>query len=991
MPKLQKESLFRKKSSSVVFYVALFYILSVFLFFGIATYILIGHFETSGQDYQEASTKRVIQLKKDELKISIDTKAALLNTIYLEKANFTKEKLKSRVLNTYTLAMKHHQKDAALKDRDVFTNHLIDMVSVFSWQDKSYLFLIDTNGKIHAHPDKNLTGKTRDHFPKDSLHNKFVENLFALSEENDEGFFESTFYKPGSTQPEDKLYYVKLLKPLDMYILVGEYKKNIKQEAYKELISIIKNDPEDPKSSFMALVEFHENGFRTVVSKNSIKDDFEIDELKDDAALAIDKLLEEDQQNGFFGSLRKGFIGYYASIPESSLVLYKLIPTRELQASINQQNTAIKQNTKEQLFDIIKIFTLFVFVMALITLTLGKFLQNIFEKSSKKIIEKNNFLNMLMNSIDDPIIVIDQDNKIIDINEAALGMCSKGKDSIIQKPVDDFERLSALIKDETDKIQNITVNDENYYFFCKKTDIFQNKDNKLTLIFCKNITDIKNLRESVREIFSNSTSPIVTITQEGYITFHNKAFLESFEIATSESEQTNINSIIRREFKKLFNSKLQKACESGFAEEFSIILSSKNSSSLHAKVSITKFTDQDYYIINIRDTTPEVMHTMNLERIVQEEIEKSQENELKFATIFQNAPAGIVVIDNENKIIQANKTFGKLSGYVKEDLIEHDFITLFEEESQLQILSYLNDSAKEQEDSSLSHEWHMHTKKGNLLYLNTFIKTIDLKNSLYRLIITSDITELKEIKEKEKRQELMLVQQSRFAVMGEMLNMIAHQWRQPLGALSIEVMNLIDTYEEGMESQYLYDWEKRSNKIISHLSKTIDEFRTFFKQDVKKDYFNIEDACLNSYNLIQPILRFSEIEVSLDLQAEGKVLGYHNRIQQAILNILNNAKDALTDSEQKEKHIYFASRIQDDNIIIEIEDNAGGIDIEPIGKIFEPYFSTKKKNSSGIGLYMTKTIIENQMEGSIKVSNSDKGACFKIQFPIDSSGKENQG
>lgn len=982
MPKRIKDLAFRKDSASVIFYVALLYVAFVFLFFGVFTYSLMDYFDLSSQNYQEASTQRAIQLKKDELKISIDTKAALLNSIYLDKIRTAKEKIKNRVLNMDNMVTGHYKTDPSLqKNKTKLLDHLIDISSTFSWEDHNYIFLIDTNGKLHAHPDKDLVGKTREHFSKDSPQNKFVESLFKLSAKNDEGFFTDKYFRPHSDKLETKIYFAKLFKPLNTYIITGEYEEKIKQKAYRELINIIMNEPSDPHGSMTSLIGSRDTDLKTIVTKNSTDKHFDTQKAKKTAMDNIRSHMESNTTTAFLGSVQDGFIGYFSVIPQSPLILYKIIPTDKLKAEINNQNKAINKDTKDQLIDIITFFGLFVLVITIITLTLGKFIQKIFEASAKKIIENNRFLNTFMNSIDDPIIVLDKHDKIVDINEAVTKYCEKHKGMILEKHIDDFENIKLLTKNDGEKIKFLELDGKNHYFFCKTTLLAKNEQKDLKLIFCKNITDIKNLQESVMEFFSNSASPIVTIKKDGQMLFHNKAFLDIFELTSDIKERTNISTVIRREFKKLFDSKLNKAFESGFAEEFSIILISKSSGSLHAKISITKFSNEDYYIINIRDTTAEVMHTLNLERIVQEEIEKREENELKFATIFQNAPAGIVVIDENNHIIQINKTFETMSGYEKDALIEKDFVTLFDEESQQQIGAHIKAFMYQKEDSSTSNEWCMRTKKRTKIYLNTFIKSIKLKNGFYKLIIVSDVTELKEIKEKEKKQELMLVQQSRFAVMGEMLNMIAHQWRQPLGALSIEIMNLMDNYEDGLKDSYMRDWEKRSSKIIAHLSKTIDEFRTFFKQDTKKDYFNVEDACLNSYNLIQPILKFRSIDVKLDLKAKGTILGYHNRLQQAILNILNNAKDALIDTDPKVKKIRFSSEIKDNTVIIEIEDNAGGITIEPIEKIFEPYYSTKKKNSSGIGLYMTKTIIENQMGGTIEANNSDKGAHFRIQFP----------
>jgi PAS domain S-box-containing protein len=493
--------------------------------------------------------------------------------------------------------------------------------------------------------------------------------------------------------------------------------------------------------------------------------------------------------------------------------------------------------------------------------------------------------------------------------------------------------------------------------------------------------ELKNTNEELMRIFDNSTNPIALINKDGFLSYANEAFYKISGYLHSDLSNLNIMKLIRKEFKKQFFAKLEKADAIGFAEEFSAIIFSNSANSIHTKISLTKFS-KDSFVMMLRDITAELMHTQNLEKMIQDEIEKSTESELKFATLFDNAPAGILILDENHCIVKTNKAFEGITGYKKDRLEGRKIEEFFLDEYKEQIINTLKQSGSKH-DARASYEWKLIDSRGHTKDINALLELVERKDESFRLMIATDITELKKAREKEKQQEKLLIQQSRFAVMGEMINMIAHQWRQPLGALSIEIINLVDHLEsEPSDSDYLKKWEKKSTSILKHLSHTIDEFRTFFKQDKKKEVFNLAESIENSIDLIVATLRFRNIEVIKELDSDIEIFGFQNKLQQAFLNILNNAKDAILENEMEEGKIVVLAKKDGDMVHISFEDNAGGIPVTPISKIFEPYFSTKSKNSSGIGLYMTKVIIDSHMGGELKVSNSKIGAKFDIHLPI---------
>ncbi len=241
------------------------------------------------------------------------------------------------------------------------------------------------------------------------------------------------------------------------------------------------------------------------------------------------------------------------------------------------------------------------------------------------------------------------------------------------------------------------------------------------------------------------------------------------------------------------------------------------------------------------------------------------------------------------------------------------------------------------------------------------------------------------------RNEKLLIQQSKMAEMGEMMGAIAHQWRQPLNALGLIIQKVKFLYQRGkLGEDEILDIQNRAMKQINFMSKTIDDFRDFFKPNKEKEEFSIYDAIFDVINILSAQLKVHNISVALPEFKEIKVLGYKNEFKQVILNILNNSKDAILEKQKKED-INFNGEIiiniieMNKYLTINIEDNAGGIPLEIIDKIFNPYFTTKEQGEgTGIGLYMSKTIIENSMGGSLKVLNKNSGACFSINLKVNS-------
>ncbi|MFW2567219.1 ATP-binding protein [Aliarcobacter butzleri] len=238
---------------------------------------------------------------------------------------------------------------------------------------------------------------------------------------------------------------------------------------------------------------------------------------------------------------------------------------------------------------------------------------------------------------------------------------------------------------------------------------------------------------------------------------------------------------------------------------------------------------------------------------------------------------------------------------------------------------------------------------------------------------------------KQKEQEQLLIQQTRLAAMGEMIGNIAHQWRQPLNALGLILQNLKFSYEIGeLDEKMIDESVKKATMLTENMSKTIDDFRNFFRPNKAKENFKINEGITKAVELIESTFEHNNIKLEKDfVSSEIEFFGFANEFSQVILNLLTNAKDAVLENKIENPLIIIQTKIDDEYIYISIKDNGLGIKDEIINKIFEPYFTTKDEGKgTGIGLYMSKIIIENNMNGKIEVKNEQNGANVIIKLPI---------
>ncbi|MCG3709734.1 cache domain-containing protein [Aliarcobacter butzleri] len=245
---------------------------------------------------------------------------------------------------------------------------------------------------------------------------------------------------------------------------------------------------------------------------------------------------------------------------------------------------------------------------------------------------------------------------------------------------------------------------------------------------------------------------------------------------------------------------------------------------------------------------------------------------------------------------------------------------------------------------------------------------------------------VKEEIEKNREKEQLLVQKSKFIALGEMISNIAHQWRQPLSELSSILMFIKFKYSiNALDKETMEKKSQEADRVLEFMSHTIDDFRNFFIPKKEKEEFNLLKEVQLVINIISSTLDNYNIKIEINIDKNLKIISYLNEYKQVVLNILNNAKDVLIDKEIKTPLIKLTASEDTNYVILNIEDNGGGVFVEPKSKIFEPYFTTKENsNGTGIGLYMSKIIVEKNMKGNLKVENTNRGAKFSIHIPKSS-------
>lgn len=359
-------------------------------------------------------------------------------------------------------------------------------------------------------------------------------------------------------------------------------------------------------------------------------------------------------------------------------------------------------------------------------------------------------------------------------------------------------------------------------------------------------------------------------------------------------------------------------------------------------------------------------------------VQFTKQSSLFLNNIIDNMFDALIVIDRQATIMHVNNTTLNLFGYRADELIGKNIKILVPEPHKSLHDEYVKNYTHEKR-VIIGHERNLSGvhKDGSTIALSLAVTKIKMNNNIYFIGTARDLREVKKLENMAKHQEALLLEQSKLASMGEMIGAIAHQWRQPLNELTIRIQKLkYDYLKERIDEAFISDFIEKNKKTIHFMSKTIDDFRNFFRVDKQKQHFDIKNSIIDVVDMLQAQLK----EYAIEIELEGEELlyyGFKSEFEQVIMNLIANAKDAFLENSIKSPKIEIgvaANRVT-------IKDNGGGIPREILDKVFEPYFTTKEQGKgTGLGLYMSKIIIEKNMSSKIFITQVEGGTAITIEL-----------
>ncbi|TGK38612.1 PAS domain S-box protein [Leptospira gomenensis] len=387
-----------------------------------------------------------------------------------------------------------------------------------------------------------------------------------------------------------------------------------------------------------------------------------------------------------------------------------------------------------------------------------------------------------------------------------------------------------------------------------------------------------------------------------------------------------------------------------------------------------------------------------------------RESDERFQAIFETVVDAIVMITPKGTIIMFNSAAEKMFGYNFTEVVGKNVNFLMPEpyhsEHDQYLYRYLETGEKK--IIGIGREVAARKKDGSVFPVELAVSEFFQNQNRYFVGVIRDITARKksetELLEKtdaleelnrslearveseiasRREQEKTMIVRSRLADMGEMIGNIAHQWRQPLNAIGLLVQDLDYVFAAGdLDEKYISQNTKKIMEILEQMSSTIDDFRNYFRPNKTKEKFSLKTVINKTVSLISGSLKNQNIKIFFNSEEDYEVFGFPNEFSQVILNVLANSRDAISENKPDDPEICVELRKEGDLKVVLLSDNGGGIAPEILEKLFQPYFTTKDQGQgTGIGLYMSKSIIENNMGGRIQAQNQGKGALIRIELP----------
>ena len=494
-----------------------------------------------------------------------------------------------------------------------------------------------------------------------------------------------------------------------------------------------------------------------------------------------------------------------------------------------------------------------------------------------------------------------------------------------------------------------------------------------------------------RTLYESTSDAVMLLDEDGFLDC-NKATLELYGCTTKEEfcskHPADLSPPIQpcgTDSMTLSNQRITMAMEEGSCQFEWEHIRLDNGKVFFAEVRLNKMVLDGKTLLqaSVRDITERKKHA----------IEALQASEEAFRGTFNQAAVGIAHVGLDGTWLKVNKKLRDIVGYTEEELRQLTFQDITHPDDLGTDLEYVKQML-EGTIQTYSMEKRYIQKSGDFIWINLTVSLVRKPDGApnYFISVVEDISERKQAEEK-------LIHHMKHAQMGEMIAMIAHQWRQPLSAISstsidlkmqieLEIFDL--TQDKGREEcqAYFSNALNDVNGYVQSLTSTIDDFRNFYKPDKQTELVSFYEPVSKAINIIKGSFISDGIEIielrTTCIACNMKTKIYTNEMMQVILNILTNSQDNFIEKEIKDPKITITCQCgSDDKIAIEICDNGGGIPEDILPKIFDPYFSTKDDlNGTGLGLYMSKTIVEDHHNGKLQVSNRDDGVCFTIELYV---------
>ena len=370
------------------------------------------------------------------------------------------------------------------------------------------------------------------------------------------------------------------------------------------------------------------------------------------------------------------------------------------------------------------------------------------------------------------------------------------------------------------------------------------------------------------------------------------------------------------------------------------------------------------------------LQTTQSELLQKQELLKNVEDSMDSAVFYK---------DLQHRYIGCNQVFEYYMACEEKDILGKTDFDLFPKQD-AQKFYEINEKVIQSRKKIHYKEWVELNGKKTYIFFNKSPLFDKQKKLIGIVTVARDITREYEMQKDIERKNIMLIQQNKLVSMGEMIANIAHQWKQPLSAISSAIVSLqikleLDNMKDFKE--YAKDKFNSIEEYIKVLSHTIDDFQNFFKPQKKKEEFDIQDSVNQAVSIIKATLDDSGITIKNSVKPT-KVYGFKNELSQILINLLDNARDALIEVENKDKKVIeISSKLRDGFVDIIVSDNANGIPKEIRDSIFKAYFTTKdEQKGTGIGLYMVKEIVEKHLGGYISVQSDENGSSFTISLPL---------